>query len=189
MKTLAIDRSGSMNHHSSVMLELLECILASVPVEIRVFDTSRRNDAYTCSVKYSHAANVINYSATASQNDKTNDKLHADNTIMSVVVDDRNGDKLIFDFGHPIKDIVDFALSKMGSVNIGGCPYKGDDWIAMELSEGRSCDYHSLEILVKCKIPDDRMVEEKKPVGEMQEPETEKYLFDGKPLSEYAKTN
>ena len=116
-------------------------------------------------------------------------QLHADNTIMSVVVDDRNGDKLIFDFGHPIKDIVDFALSKMGSVNIGGCPYKGDDWIAMELSEGRSCDYHSLEILVKCKIPDDRMVEEKKPVGEMQEPETEKYLFDGKPLSEYAKTN
>ena len=62
MKTLTIDRSGSLDLQANVMLKLLECILESEAVEVRVFDTRRQGkvDPYTCSVSYSHAANVVN---------------------------------------------------------------------------------------------------------------------------------
>lgn len=59
MNIVAIDRAGSLDAQATGMLKLLEHLLASDPVEVRVFDTSRKTDAYTCIVSYSHAANVV----------------------------------------------------------------------------------------------------------------------------------
>lgn len=69
LKALAIDRSGSLQQNASVMLELLECVLAGTPVEVRVFDSRGKIAKYTCEITYHHhmAANITHIPVTNGQ--------------------------------------------------------------------------------------------------------------------------
>ena len=55
---LAIDRAGSLAHQSTVMLELLAALLNKQPVQVRIFDTERKTEKYTCSVSYADGVNA-----------------------------------------------------------------------------------------------------------------------------------
>lgn len=49
---VTIDRNGSLQHQASQMLQMLEYLLEKQPVEVRIFDTSRKTEKYECSVVY-----------------------------------------------------------------------------------------------------------------------------------------
>ena len=49
---LAIDRSGNLEHQSSVMLAMLRSLLEKKECVVAVFDTSRKEPKYFASVTY-----------------------------------------------------------------------------------------------------------------------------------------
>lgn len=68
MKThvLAIDKDGSMEHQSHVMLELLGAIFSKQGVVLKVFDTSRKADKYNVIINYEMELNPANGNGEAS---------------------------------------------------------------------------------------------------------------------------